>query len=126
LQPHLRVKRHLRRMTLAPASLTSNSAPYTPAQIAKAYGAGGLAATGAGQTIAIVGETTPASSDLATFWSNCGLGQTTANVTTIQVVSGTLPVPSSDAGAEATLDVEWAGGLAPAAKLRVYATVDGN
>jgi subtilase family serine protease len=36
------------------------------------------------------------------------------------VVSGALPVPSL----EATLDVEWSSGMAPGAKVRIYATTD--
>ncbi|HZZ57411.1 MAG TPA: protease pro-enzyme activation domain-containing protein [Opitutaceae bacterium] len=124
LQPHIHLGRHS--VLVSPESATGNSPPYYPSQIAQAYGAASLSETGSGQVIAIVGETTPAASDLTTFWSDAGISQTLSRVTTIQIASGTLPASSSNAGMEATLDVEWASALAPAAQVRVYATVDAN
>jgi kumamolisin len=124
LQPHLRLHRHSH--VMLGDSVSGYSVPYLPSQIAQAYGASGLSQTGAGQTIAIVGETTPASSDLTAFWSQTSTSQSLSNVTTIQVAGGTLPASASNSGVEATLDVEWASALAPASQIRVYATVDAN
>lgn len=117
LQPHLHPRRHL---SLRPSAFGSYAPPYLPAQIAHAYAADKLAATGANQEIAIVIDTFPSTSDLATFWSQCGIGQSLGNVSFVQVVTGTLPSPSG----EETLDVEWSSSMAPGAKVRVYATTD--
>ena len=75
---------------------------------------------GAGQKIGIVIDTFPASSDLTLFWQANGIAQSLNNIEEVQVVSGTLPSPSG----EETLDVEWSSGMAPGAKVRVYATTD--
>lgn len=126
LQPHLRPRRHSPTARLIPDALNSNYAPYTPAQILSAYGASGSTATGAGQTIAIIDETAPASTDLAAFWTDCRIGQSMSNYSFLQVAPGTPPAASSDAGMEATLDVEWASAMAPGANVRVYETVDSS
>jgi kumamolisin len=120
LQPHLRKSHHL--IPYEPNSATGNNPPFLPAQIAKAYNANGLGATGAGQTIAIVIDNVPATSDLTSFWSTSGVSQSLANITFVPVGGGALP-PTDTAG-EATLDVEWSSSMAPAAKVRVYATQD--
>ena len=91
----------------------------TPDNVASAYNLPATA-TGAGQTIAIVGEATPATADLASFWTSVGSSQSTANVTTINVNGGPTGTPSSDQSMEVDLDVEWAGAMAPGAALRLY------
>ena len=121
LQPHLRAHKFTAPLSAVPNSLTSNSPPYTPAQILTAYGANTTNLTGAGETIAIVIDTFPANSDLVSFWSQCGIGQSIANIQEVQVISGSLT--GIDA-TEATLDAELASGLAPAATVRIYATTD--
>lgn len=94
-----------------------NNAPaYFPREILKAYNGDSLAATGAGETIAIVIDSPPASADLTQFWSAAGVGQSLANCSFVQVDDGK---PGSS-NPETTLDAEWASGMAPGAKLRVY------
>jgi kumamolisin len=119
LQPHIRPHTHL---IAKPSSLTGTNPPFLPSQIAKADNATGLYSsniTGAGQTIAIVIDTFPLKSDLTSFWTTYGVNQSIANISFIQVVSGTLPATSQ----EETLDTEWASSIAPGAKVRVYATL---
>jgi sugar lactone lactonase YvrE len=114
LQPHLRFHKHLRRPAAEPDAAGSG---YTPAQIAKAYDATGLVATGAGETIAIVIDAYPQASDLNSFWSACGINRSAFAVTYTGIDGG--PTSSDDAD-EATLDVEWSGAMAPGAALKVY------
>jgi len=90
-----------------------------PSDIATAYGATASQLTGAGQTIAIIMDYAPNSDDLTTFWSDCQIPQSLANITVVPVGGG----PSANGHAfEASLDVEWTSGLAPGAKIRLYAT----
>jgi hypothetical protein len=120
LQPHIRARKHL---VMRPQSLTDNNPPFLPSQIAKAYGAQSLYnanVNGAGQSIAIVIDTFPNTSDLTSFWQTYGVNQSINNIQFIQVVPGTLPTPSG----EESLDVEWSSSIAPGAKVRVYATTD--
>jgi kumamolisin len=120
LQPHLHARTHA---ILKPQTLTSTSAPYTPRQIAHAYGANSLytsGISGSGQTIAIVIDTLPSTSDLTSFWSTYHIAQSLSNITLIQAVSGTLSPP----GGEETIDTEWASSIAPGAAVRVYAATD--
>ena len=120
LQPHLHPTK-LVRPGPAPLS-TSNSvgAPYWPRDILKAYGGSGLTQTGAGQTIAIVIDSFPAASDLTTFWSTVGVGQSLANIESVPVAGGPSPDSQTADADEASLDVEWSSGIAPGAKIRVY------
>src|SRR6202023_4153799 len=53
-------------------------------------------------------------------WRRNGIGQSLSNIEEVQVVLGPLPSPSG----EETLDVEWTSGMAPGAKVRVYAATD--
>jgi kumamolisin len=120
LQPHIHAHKHSSLQLMQPASSPSIAPPFLPSEIKHAYNADGLSQTGAGQTIGIVIDTFPATSDLTTFWSDCGISQSLGNIAFIQVVSGTLPAPSG----EETLDVEWSSAIASGAKVRVYATKD--
>ncbi len=111
--------------------------PYTISDILDAYTAQKLpnpATTGdddkylAGrdQTIAILTNTFPNDNDINAFWSDNKITRL-GTVTKIQVdMTQTLP----PATGEETLDVSWAGGIAPAADIRVYAvggtTTDGS
>ncbi|HZZ17991.1 MAG TPA: protease pro-enzyme activation domain-containing protein [Opitutaceae bacterium] len=121
LQPHIR-----KRPLSAPHALRPNLSltGYTPSQIATTYGAASLGMTGAGQTIAIYALGYPASSDLTSFWQSISSTQTVANVTHVDVGGGPETSPAADILEEASLDVEWAGALAPGAKIRVYAAND--
>ncbi len=92
--------------------------PYSVNDIKTAYNATSIPATGAGQRIAILIDTFPLDSDLTTFWSANGINQSLSNIEPVQVVSGSLPDPTS----EESLDVEWSSSIAPQAKVRIYAT----
>lgn len=120
LQPQLHPKAHFSVTSGQPQKLINNLPPYTIKEIANAYNASGLSVNGAGQKIAIVIDTFPASSDLTSFWQSNAITQSLNNIEEVQVVGGTLPSPSG----EETLDTEWSSGIAPGAKVRVYATTD--
>jgi kumamolisin len=102
----------------AAAPAIDNVPPYIVPEILKAYGADGLGVTGKGQTIAILIDTFPADADLKAFWANNGVPASATRIEKINVKGGALPPPSG----EETLDVEWASGIAPGAKVRVYAS----
>jgi hypothetical protein len=115
LQPHLRMRTHLRKQALTPRNQGSY---YLPAQISKAYNAAGLGATGAGQTIAVVIDAFPSNGDLTDFWQAAGSSITAANVSFVGVNGG--PSSQSADADEATLDVEWSGAMAQGASVAVY------
>jgi kumamolisin len=102
----------------APSPNVQNSPPYLVKEVLKAYNADGLPVTGAGQTIAILIDTVPDDADLKTFWKRNELPVTLTQIEKINVKGGQLPAPEG----EETLDVAWASGIAPGAKVRVYAT----
>lgn len=104
-QPHVR------------ETFASNAPAYYPRDILKAYNGDALAVTGAGETIAVVIDAPPANADLTQFWSAAGVNQSLANCTVVQVDGGTPGAPNP----ETTLDAEWTTGIAPGAKLRIYA-----
>jgi sugar lactone lactonase YvrE len=118
LQPHLRPHRMSRLRPMA------NSADgYVPSQILTAYGASSISQNGAGQSIAIMEQTDPLADDLSQFWADAGVKDTLANIEFLAVGLG--PDSSSVSGysdelTEASLDAEWASGLAPGAVIRVY------
>jgi kumamolisin len=91
---------------------------YLVAQVQKAYGADGLNLTGKGQTIAIMIDTFPTDDDLKKFWKANNLKTTIKQVEKINVKNVNLAPPEG----EETLDAEWSSGLAPGAKIRIYAT----
>jgi hypothetical protein len=75
--------------------------------------------TGSGSTIAIIGTSNIALSDVASFQSLFGM---TANPPTI-VLNGPDPGIAGEEG-EADLDVEWAGAVAPGAKVDLVVSED--
>ena len=113
LQPQL----HMNKLIRVNPQATSG---FLPAGIRDAYAASGLSETGANTTTAIIIDTFPNRSDLATFWKDAHVPQLQSNITFIQAVPGTLPA-SSD---EDTLDTEWSSSIAPASKVRVYAVAN--
>lgn len=115
LQPHNHARKH---STFHP--LTGNAPPYLVREILGAYNAASTGYTGAGEKIAILIDTFPANNDLTAFWSNNGIPQSLTNIEKVSVIGGTLPAPSG----EETLDVEWTSGIAPGAKIRIYASKD--
>lgn len=95
-----------------------NAPPYLVSEILKAYNADNLNVTGKGQTIAILIDTFPKNADLKKFWQQNNLSVTVSQIKKINVKGGPLPVPEG----EETLDVSWASGIAPLAKIRIYAS----
>jgi len=96
----------------------ANHPPFLPKEILRAYNADRLNLTGKGQTIAILIDTLPLDSDLTTFWKECGSSTTLEQIEKVNVKGGDLPQREG----EETLDVSWTSGIAPDAKIRVYAS----
>ena len=119
LQPHLRKHPNLVHPDAANGVFAP---PYFPKQIAQAYGANSLTQTGSGQTIAIVMDAFPKSTDLTKFWNTCSITQSTANIANISVGAGPPTGVNADTLGyeEVCLDVEWSSSIASAAKVRVY------
>jgi kumamolisin len=120
LQPQFRL-RHVKAPALpAPNDVEAGGYVYvTPDNMVSAYNFPAYA-TGSGQIIAIVGEAPALASDLTTFWTTTSVAQKAANVVTINVDGGPPSSPSDSQKLETSLDVEWAGALAPAAGIRLY------
>jgi kumamolisin len=120
LQPHVRVHKHSVVRTPGATVFTPHAVitpPYSPSQILHAYHGADLGLDGTGQIVADVIDTFPNDSDLTAFWSLYNVPASLANVTKIQVVSGTLPTPTG----EESVDVQWSTAMAPGIQVRVYA-----
>jgi kumamolisin len=100
------------------AANLANKPPFLVAEILKAYNANAVGVDGTDQTIAILIDTFPDDSDLTAFWAMNGLPVTMAQVDKIDVGGGPLPAPSG----EETLDASWTSGIAPKARIRIYAS----
>ena len=92
----------------------------TPQAVAANYGVSGL--TGAGQTIIIVGGSAINPADLTTFWSTCGLPTTLSQFTEFDPNPPGLGANAN--ASEETKDIEWASGIAPAAKVLYISSID--
>lgn len=119
LQPHIRMHVPAR----SQAQVTSFSSHVTPGAIRAAYN---VPATldGTGQTICVIMAATPLTTDLSTFWQDCGSTETLGSFTIISVDGGPTPDNQAANSDEATLDVEWATGMAPGAQVRLYTPPD--
>ncbi|MDQ6889698.1 MAG: S53 family peptidase [Bacteroidota bacterium] len=104
--------------TPVPSPSINNAPPYFVNEILKAYNADGLNVTGKGQTIAILIDNFPHNADLKAFWKQNNLPVTLKQIQKINVKGGHLLPPEG----EETLDTEWASGIAPGAKVRIYAS----
>ncbi len=115
LQPHLRARP---REVNGPMLVGGQVAPQV---IRDTYRTGKL--DGRGQEIAIMGGGVDPG-DLDTFWTQCGVPQSSDRITVVNV--GWTPTYATGIidSFETTGDVEWAGAIAPAAKIRIYHTVD--
>src|ERR1700730_350763 len=102
----------------APAAAVAVHDGYLVSQILKAYNADGLSVTGKGQTIAILIDTFPAVADLKAFWQLNGLRTTIRQIEMINVNGVSLPPQEG----EETLDAQWTSGIAPGAKIKIYAS----
>jgi kumamolisin len=124
LQPYRHAHKHFRmivpknRESSGPTTNIANRAPYLVSEILGAYNADGLSLTGKGQTIAILIDTFPSDEDLQEFWQRNNVHASLSQITKINVSGGTLPAREG----EETLDAEWASGIAPGAKVRIYAS----
>ena len=117
LQPHLRP--HKTRV-VKQAVTHGGQPPFEVGDILKAYNVAASGLTGAGQTIAIIIDTLPKTSDLTNFWTNNGVSQSLSNYSTVNVENSSIGAPTG----EETLDVEWSSGIASGAKVVVYACGD--
>jgi kumamolisin len=90
---------------------------YLVADVLRAYNADNLQFTGAGEKIAILIDKFPNDDDLTEFWNVNNLPNTLTSVEKLNVNNGTVSPPDG----EETMDVEWAGGIARGATVRVYA-----
>ncbi len=120
LQPHL----HPRKTITPVKDVVSNGGqpPFRVGDILTAYDVTASKLTGAGQTIGIVIDTLPVTSDLTKFWTNNGVSQSLNNYSTVNVENRPIGAPTG----EETLDVEWSSGIASGAKIVVYACGDLN
>src|SRR5262249_19482196 len=103
---------------LAASKNVQNAPPYLVQEVMKAYNADGLSVTGKGQTVAILIDTFPVDSDLKAFWKRNHIPANLQRIEKVNVKGGPLPPVEG----EETLDVEWASGIAPGAKIRIYAS----
>jgi len=109
-KPHLKVRPNL-------TSYVSGNHFLTPADFATIYDLNGLyaaGATGSGQKIVIVGQTTVSTTDLNNFRSAAGLTASTVNIP--PPMEGTATRCSGDEG-ESDLDIEWSGAVAKDAQI---------
>ncbi|HEV8073864.1 MAG TPA: protease pro-enzyme activation domain-containing protein, partial [Opitutaceae bacterium] len=118
LQTHLQMHHQ---DVLQPDMTTVSGVQYfEPADVLAAYNAPNTL-NGAGQTIAIVMGATVLSSDVSSFYSTLGSTAAGQNFTTWPVLGGPTPSSQTADAAEAAMDVEWAGAIAPGAQVRLYA-----
>ena len=98
---------------------TTNTGPFTPAQIRSIYGFDKLSLNGAGTTIAIVDayDDPTLIQDLHVFDQKFGLPD--SNVTIAKEIDGDGNPPRADTGwsTETAIDVEWAHAIAPGANI---------
>lgn len=103
---------------------TSRPGQYSTKDFSTLYNVAPLYArgvTGAGRTLGIMTFANFLPSDAAAFWAAVGLTGTaasTSRITEINVIPGSAI--GTDGDDETTLDVEYSGGIAPGAAVRVY------
>lgn len=124
LQPQRQARKHLRCYEARQAQVDAEGADkgallgYRVGQIMAAYGAAGLGVKGSGQTIGIIIDAVPSTSDMREFWHLNGVDGDAARIQVVNVNGVALPAPSG----EETLDAQWSSGTAPDAVVRIYAT----
>jgi kumamolisin len=125
LQPFRRANKHSRKLRRVARGRTGGVAAaagakpdgFLVADILRAYEADRLGLTGKGQTIAILIDTAPAQADLEAFWRRNQFAEPFPSVEIVNVQGGQLPPREG----EETLDAEWSSGIAPGARVRIYA-----
>jgi len=111
-RPRVKVRPHL-------TSYITGDHYLSPADFATIYNVTPLYTagdTGSGQTIAVVGQSTVAASDLANFRSAAQLPASTVTMNSSVVGAGTATRCPGDEG-ESDLDLEWSGGVAKNASI---------
>ena len=119
LQTHLHPRKHL---TVNPINIADGSPPFLPDDILKAYNVASTGLDGSGQTIGIIIDSLPLTSDITHYWTYNGVPQTLDRYSTVNV-NGRAPGPRAG---EETLDVQWASGIASGARIVVYNCGDLN
>lgn len=120
LQPHLKPRSSLNldiRQTTDRYIL-----PHTFAQL---YRATNLGLDGTGQTIAILGANRVNPEDLKLFWHSAGLSVNIEQYREVAFNDGTSPGDYTKSGEE-TMDLQWAGAMAPGAKLVLFTSLSLN
>ncbi len=123
LQPHIL----MHAPSLQGSSGTGVAGRLVPADVLAAYNAPifndgkGMPITGSGQTIGIIMAAAPLQSDLTAFWQAAGISDSVSNYALANVGSGPTDTSQTNAVGEATLDVDWASGMASGAAVRLYA-----
>ncbi|HEX4230833.1 MAG TPA: S53 family peptidase [Bryobacteraceae bacterium] len=97
----------------------SQSLSYTPRQVAQLYNF--PTNTGKGQTIALI-ELGGGfqSADLKKYWKQIGIGNVAVTAVSVDGAQNSPTGDPNSADGEVVLDIEVAGGIAPAAKIAVY------
>ena len=119
LQPHLHPRKHL---TVNPINIADGQPPFLPDDILKAYNIASTGLDGSGETIGIIIDSVPLTSDLTHYWTYNGVPQDLSRYSTINV-NNRQPGPRVG---EETLDVQWASGIASGANIVVYNCGDLN
>lgn len=101
--------------------LSPTTPPYSINDLKTAYGVNKVALNGSGQRMGIVTDVFPNNNDLVTFWRNQNIPQSLSNIEKV-CMGLSSDCNSTTTDGEETLDTEMASGLAPAAKVRIYAT----
>lgn len=98
---------------------TAQSTSYTPKQVAELYNF--PSGTGTGQTIALIELGGGfASTDLKNYWKQIGVGSVAVTAVSVDGAQNSPVGDPDSADGEVVLDIEVAGGVAPAAKIAVY------
>ena len=116
LQPHL--IRHPLSPQGAFVLVADGYDAITPAAVAAAYQVPDNLFFGGGQTIAVIGDSIPNDNDLAEFWAQLAMAYM-GKFDVVNVNGG--PGADTTDQFEASMDVEWAAGMAPQANIRFYA-----
>ncbi len=117
LQPHLHPRKHTKRKEVNTAD---GSPPFLPADILTAYDIAATGLDGTGQSIGIIIDTLPLTTDLTHFWTFNSVPDTLDNYVPVNVENRTIGKPTG----EETLDVQWSSAIAPGARIVVYACGD--
>ncbi len=122
LQPYQQAHTMNRMQPLSPT--TAFKPPFSISDLKSAYNVGSTL-TGSGQTVGIVINVYPLNSDLTTFWTNSGITtQSLSNIEKPAVTGVSSSAQNGATSAEETLDTEMTSGMAPQAKIRIYASGD--